>query len=188
MQSTDSYRKVAEIRVNKLAINLVAVPITVVLCAASIWLALALPHAKQNLPSASLWLLLFLFILVVVHEVLHAFAIVCWGKLSWRAMKFGVMWKALMPYCHCTILINLKVCRVQVLFPLYVTGLLTFLFLLAFPSLESGLACGVALSVCVGDVWLFIRLRKFPDAFFYKDDPKEIGGWILEATTPEHVS
>lgn len=48
--------------------------------------------------------LLFLFVMLLltaVHEGIHALTWAMFGKDYWKSIRFGVIWKALTPYCTC---------------------------------------------------------------------------------------
>lgn len=64
---------------------------------------------------------------------------------------------------------------IMMLSPLVVTGGLSIAALLAFPSDAVGAFTGAALAVCVGDVWMAVKLRKFPKDAVVHDCPTDIG-------------
>jgi hypothetical protein len=167
--------KVAEIRVNKLAANVVGSVLALALCLAGVVIAHLLPRysppAGWNVPA----LLGSIMVLLPIHEALHALGLVRFGGVSWRHIRFGIMWRALMPYCHCTIPVSLRAYRRMGSLPLLVTGLLSVSCLLIFPSDWLGLFAGVTLGSCIGDVWLLVRLRRFDGALLVQDSPTEIG-------------
>src|SRR6266850_1808671 len=103
--------KVAEVRVNKLAANVVGGLITVLLLIAGLGVAHVLPH---HLPPAPwhLWALLVSIILLVpIHEAIHALGALRFAKVSWHDIHFGFMWQALVPYCHCTVPMTVRAYR-----------------------------------------------------------------------------
>ena len=168
-------RKVAEVRVSKLAANLVALPVAGVIVGATVLLAWSLTGPLELRPSDAWQYLLFLVLATVVHELLHAWAIRRWGKVPAGAVKFGFHWKALMPYFHCRVPVRMAAYRAATLFPLRVTAPVSALALLAFPSLGVAAGGGVAIAACVGDVWTFAKLRRFDGNCLVVDHPSEIG-------------
>lgn len=48
-----------------------------------------------------LFLLVMLLLLTAVHEGIHALTWAMFGKDYWKSIRFGVIWKALTPYCTC---------------------------------------------------------------------------------------
>jgi hypothetical protein len=178
--------KIAEVRVNKIAANIVGTLLTILFCGAGVLFAHMLPHyvpfAEWHFPA----LLASLMILVPIHEALHALGLRVYGNVEWRDIKFGVMWRALMPYCHCTVSIPVGACRRMALLPLWVTGTATVAALLIFPTDAVGILAGVAVAACVGDVWVAMKLRRFADDLLVKDSPTEIGCDVF-STIPESV-
>ena len=168
--------QVTKVRVNKLMANIVCGLLTVLLCAGFIGLARLLPHYSSSVAAShALAALAAIVCLMVVHEALHALGMVRFGKVSWHDIRFGFMWRALMPYCHCAVPLSMHACRRMALLPLWVTGAVTLTFLLLFPSDWVGLITGITLASCVGDVWLVSKLRRFPDDWLVQDSPSEIG-------------
>ena len=174
-ESMEPAAKVTKVRVDKLAANIVGTLLTLVLCGMAILLAHLLPHYS---PPAEWHLYAFLgssLVLMPVHEALHAMGLIWFGGVSWRDIRFGVMWRALMPYCHCTVPITISAHRRMALLPLIVTGLVTITALLIYPTDWLGGFTGVTIGACVGDIWLVVKLRPFPGAFLVQDSPTEIG-------------
>jgi len=167
---------VTKVRVNKLAANLVAIVLTVLLCATFVASARWLPHfsspgAAWQTPAA----LVAVVLLIAVHEALHAVGMVQFGKISWRDIRFGIMWWALMPYCHCTVPLSIRAFRRMALLPLWITGGVTLAGLLVFPSDLLALVTGFTVAACVGDVWMVAKLRRFNADWLVADSPSEIG-------------
>lgn len=176
MQVTEINVSVTKVRVNKLAANLVATVLTVLLCVGFVAFARRLPHfsstgAAWQTPAA----LVAVVLLIVVHEALHAIGMVQFGRISWRDIRFGIMWWALMPYCHCTVPLSIRAFRRMALLPLCITGGVTFAGLLVFPSDWLALVTGFTVAACVGDVWIVARLRRFNEDWLVADSPSEIG-------------
>jgi hypothetical protein len=172
----DPASKVAEVRVSKLAANVVGTLLTLLFCGMAVLLAHLLPRYS---PPAG-WqgggaLLVSFLVLLPVHEALHAVGCICYAGVSWRDIRVGVMWSALTPYCHCTVPIPIRAYRRMGLLPLFVTGLITTSTLLIYPTDWFGLFTGVTVGACSGDVWLIVRLRRFKGRFLVLDSPSEIG-------------
>ena len=161
---------------SKLVANLIGGLLVVLLCAGFIELARLLPHYTSSVDAShALATLVTIVSLIVVHEALHAVGMVRFGKVSWHDIRFGFTWRALMPYCHCTVPLSIHAYRLMGLLPLWTTGAVTLALLLVFPSDWLGLITGVTLAACVGDVWLVAKLRRFPKDWLVQDSPSEIG-------------
>ena len=55
-------------------------------------------------------LLFFLLIIVgiILHELIHGAVWAIFVKEKFKAIKFGVLWKYLTPYCHCSVPLKVK--------------------------------------------------------------------------------
>lgn len=171
--------KIAEVRVSKLAANSVGVVATVAACAVGIALVRAHP---QHFPYAnwhSLPLLAALIVLIVAHEGVHALGLRLFAGVPWRQIKFGVMWQALMPYCHCPVPVPLVAYRRMALLPLWATLAAGVVAIVALPTDAVGALAGVLVAACVGDVWMVAKLRRFAGPVFVQDSPTEIGCDVL---------
>lgn len=138
-------------------------------------LPILLPHYRGPAPWHLPALLVGLIALIPVHEGLHALGLIWTTKLPPSSFRFGMMWKALTPYCHCKVPVNVRHYLIMGLFPLVVTGSISIAALLAFPSDALGTFTGAALAACVGDIWMAMTLRKFPKDAMVRDCPSDIG-------------
>ena len=182
-----SKTKIAEVRVNKLAVNIISTFLTILLCILGVLLAHLLPHYRAFAEWQAVALLICLILLLPVHEALHAVGLSIFAQVSWRDLKFGVMWRALMPYCHCTVPISVAAYRRMALLPLWITGGFSLVALLAFPTDCLGILLGVAVASCIGDVWMVSKLRPFAGDLFVQDSPSDIGCDVL-SSIPERVT
>lgn len=180
MEATE---KIGEVRVHKLWMNVAGALITLLLCAGLYVLAQALPHRAKSghWEGALFWGSL--IALIFVHEALHAAALMWFSNLPREVFKFGFNWKAITPYCHCRVPVPIKSYRLMGLFPLYVTGSISFGCLLLFPADWLAIITGITWGACIGDIWIVAALRRFPNDVLVKDHPTEIGCDIYAATT-----
>ncbi len=177
-----------EVRVGKLAANVVGLAGGIPVLAAFVLIAYVMPHSARPF-DADIWILLVLLLpLVVAHEALHGLAARLWAGLRLKEMKFGVHWKGLSPYCHYRAALTLKAYRRVTLFPLMITGFTSVLIMLVYPSLWSGLFAGTAVAICVGDVWLFLKLKSFDENLLVRDHPTETGCDLLQSAPPDSQS
>ena len=80
-----------------------------------------------------------------------------------------------MPYCFCKVPVKMRVFRIAVLLPLYVTGGLGVIALLIYPSILTAAIATLAISSSIGDIWVFIKARKFLPEHYASDHPSEVG-------------
>ncbi|MDB6029725.1 MAG: hypothetical protein JWM16_63 [Verrucomicrobiales bacterium] len=175
--------KLAEVRVSKLAANIVGTLLTILSCVIAVFVAHLLPHYMRFADWHGIAFLVSFLVLLPVHEVLHAAGLRIFAGVPLRHIKFGVMWRALMPYCHCTVPISVHAYRRMALLPLWITGSLSVAALLAFPADWLGVFAGFAVAACVGDVWMVIKLRSFADTLLVQDSPSEIGCDVFSTIT-----
>lgn len=164
---------------NKLAANIVGTVLTFLFCATGVALVHVLPNRARWSGWHQIVLLVSIIALLPLHEGLHALGLLWFAGVRRSDIRFGVMWRALMPYCACKVLIPVQAYRRMALLPLYVTGLATLGLLLLFPADWLGFLAGIAIAACVGDVWIVAKLRHFDDDLFALDSPSEIGCDVL---------
>lgn len=124
------------------------------------------------------WLMLALVVGIVVHELVHGLSWVLAGRLSWRDISFGVMWRYLAPYCHCSRPMRKFPYIVGALAPLVVLGVIPCVVAFLNGSL-AWLAFGIFLTVggC-GDILVVWQLRKEKGNVLIYDHPSEAGGYV----------
>ena len=125
-----------------------------------------------------------IFLLIIFHEALHAFAALLWGKVPWSSLHFGFTWQWFAFYCHCDKPLKVNTYRIFALFPLIVTTLIAGLILWLDPSIWALFFFGGTVAACAGDVLLFFRTRQVKNNKWIQDHPSEPGFYIL----PEAIS
>jgi len=116
----------------------------------------------------------------VVHELIHG---VTWARYcnnGWRSINFGIKWKALMPYCHCSEPLAVPQYRLGALMPFYVLGVLPLLISPFIPSFALALFGAFFISAAAGDLMVAWRLRKEKPTATIVDHPTEPGYLIYE--------
>lgn len=117
---------------------------------------------------------------IVVHELIHGLTWAFFAKAGWKSISFGVMWKMLTPYCHCSEPLKVKPYIWGALMPLIVLGVAPMLLGLI---IRSGwlLAYGaVFVSAAAGDILVAWKLRYEPRDHEVLDHPTEAGCIIYE--------
>ncbi|WP_018479646.1 DUF3267 domain-containing protein [Pontibacter roseus] len=115
----------------------------------------------------------------VVHELLHGFTWAIFCKNGLKSIRYGVHWKALTPYCHCTEVLPLKQYAMGGMMPGLVMGLLPALagivtghFLLFLFGLFFSMAAA-------GDLLILWMLRHQRTTDLVQDHPEKIGCYVL---------
>ena len=116
---------------------------------------------------------------VLLHEAMHAFGWMVFGRLPANAMKFGLELKTLTPYAHCKIPMRASAYRAGVVLPAVVLGILPAVagvimhegVLTLFGALFLGAACGDLLCL-----WMMRGVRR--DSLV-RDHPTRAGCLIV---------
>ena len=136
------YRKtdltIGVVKANLLAL-IVMLPFAVLSGAVVLSRVSFLSMAELMSPFDFLLFLLAMLLLTAVHEGIHALTCAMFAKDHWKSIRFGVIWKALTPYCTCLRPVN----RGQ-----YILGA-------AMPTLVLGIGLTAA-AVLTGVFWVFI--------------------------------
>lgn len=112
---------------------------------------------------------------VILHELLHGITWACFTKHGFRSIRFGVIWKALTPYCHCKEPLPVNPYRWGVVMPGLVLGFLPLLY--AFITGNVGIFLfGFIFTVAAGgDFIMLYLLRKEHPTTLIEDHPDKIG-------------
>jgi len=136
------YRKtdltIGVVKANLLAL-IVMLPFAVLSGAVVLSRVSFLSMAELMSPFDFLLFLLAMLLLTAVHEGIHALTCAMFAKDHWKSIRFGVIWKALTPYCTCLRPVN----RGQ-----YILGA-------AMPTLVLGIGLTAAAAL-TGIFWVFI--------------------------------
>ena len=121
---------------------------------------------------------------IVLHEGVHALGYRWFGGVPWRSIRFGVMWKALMPYAHAAEPMRASGYRVAVVLPGLVTGLLPLAAGLAAGSPLLTAAGGMLLGAAAGDWVVLWAIRGVQGTALVQDHPSEVGAEVLDEGRP----
>ena len=168
-------------------VNLLSIPLTLGLLALALGVHLLI-WGLPDLTSLDLIfdLRIFLPLLVggiLLHEGLHALGWKLASGLPWRAFKFGMIWKALMPFAHCKEPMNARAYRVGAFLPGLLTGLLP---LLAgwIPGALGGTLLGALFSIAASGDWLVLwAIRSIPPQAQVLDHPNLPGCQVIEVSS-----
>lgn len=140
---------------------------------------------ELRFPGIDIWKFLgCICLIIILHEALHAFVALLWGRVPWSSIHFGVNWRSLMFYCHCDKLLKVNTFRILVLFPLIITTPIAGLILWLDPSIWSLLLFSLTIAFCSGDVLMFFKVRQVENDKWIQDHPSEPGFYILPDAIP----
>jgi hypothetical protein len=123
-----------------------------------------------------IWMLLVVLIAsIVVHEALHGLTWYFLGGRPRPVIKYGVNWKALMPYAHATTPMSARAYRLGALAPGLLMGIVpAAVALLAGHAATAGWAA-LFLAFAVGDFMVIYTLRGVPPTTLVRDHPSRVG-------------
>ena len=118
---------------------------------------------------------------IVVHEVIHGVTWKIAAKKPYSAITFGVQWKTLTPYAHCSETMAARPYRIGAVMPLLLLGVLPSL--LAIIGGQGGMmAFGLFFTFAAGgDMLILWLLRDVPGDALVEDHPVRAGCYVLPA-------
>ena len=133
-----------------------------------------------NEAASKTWLILVFIILgAVLHELIHGLFWSFFLKRGFRAIKFGISWKLLTPYCHSKEPMKMKNYRLGALMPCVILGLIPATVSLFIGHLGT-LTFGVFFTIAAGgDILMIWLLRNEKKDVLVQDHPDKIGCLIL---------
>jgi hypothetical protein len=128
-----------------------------------------------------LFLILFIILGAIVHELLHALAWIITTGRGFRSIRFGFKWQYLTPYCHSAEAMKVWQYTVGALTPLIVMGLFPACWAL-FTGAPLLMFFGIFFTWAAGgDIQAVWMLRKFNRHQTVYDHPEELGFIIKES-------
>ncbi len=119
------------------------------------------------------------------HELIHGITWSMFTKQGMKSMKFGVLWKALMPYCHCKEPLSVKGYMIGAVMPAVILGFTPSILaiILGNPTL---MVFGVIFTLTAGgDFMMLDILRKEPKENLVLDHPSKVGCYIYRPLNGE---
>jgi hypothetical protein len=115
---------------------------------------------------------------IIFHELIHALTWKIASGHSWNTMKFGVIWKQLTPFAHCTQPMEARAYRIGAAMPGIVLGLLP-LILSLFAANSIVFWFGVIFTTAAsGDLGVIYRLRSVAGDSLVQDHPSQPGCFV----------
>ena len=116
-----------------------------------------------------------LIVLVIVHEGVHAIAWKTSSGLPWSQFSFGIDKKSLSPYCHANAPMDVRAYRIGGAAPLLLVGIVPLIYAILAASSMWALLSAVMISAAVGDIFVLWSLRNVPDGALCLDHPSQAG-------------
>jgi hypothetical protein len=138
-------------------------------------LLFAMLHPFQWSGAFNLQTILYLIVLVIAHEGIHAIAWKVASGLPWSQFSFGIDKKSLSPYCHADAPMDVRAYRIGGAAPLILVGILPFLLSLLNGDSMLAFLSAVMISAAVGDIFVLWTLRNVRDGSLCLDHPSQAG-------------
>ena len=123
---------------------------------------------------------IFMFVGIVVHELIHGLTWACFAKSGWKSINFGVIWKMLTPYCHCNEPMSIPHYMLGAMMPCIVLGIIPSLVALFTGDLILLLLGIFFIAAAAGDIWMTWLLTKENPKSQVLDHPSEAGFYVLD--------
>lgn len=116
---------------------------------------------------------------IVLHELIHGITWALFAKKGFKSIRFGVLWKLLTPYCHCTEPLKIKH---------YLLGAVTPAIFLGFVPGIAGIAVGnypvtlfgiFFIVAAIGDFMIVHLLKNEKTNDYAQDHPSEAGCFVF---------
>lgn len=117
---------------------------------------------------------------IVVHELIHGITWAIFANKGFKSISFGVMWKALAPYCHCDEPLLVRHYAIGAAMPLIVLGFIPAIISFCTGSLTVLFFAVIFSSAAIGDIMVLWKIRKEPNCNMVLDHPTEAGYLVYE--------
>ena len=124
-----------------------------------------------------------IFLLTVVHELVHGITWAAFTRDHFKDIAFGFMAQYLTPYCACKVPLGRKAYIMGALMPLITLGIIPFVISLITGSFPLLIISIIMILAAGGDVMIVLNVLKYKsDAkdIVYIDHPTQAGGVIFE--------
>jgi len=124
---------------------------------------------------------------IVLHEVIHALSWMFFGRKSSGSIRFGVQWKTLTPFAHCTEPMEARAYRRGAAMPALLLGVLPAAVGLVAGNGAWAIYGAIFLVAAVGDFIVLWVLRRVPGRVLVEDHPTRAGCYVYDVT-PDCIS
>lgn len=125
-------------------------------------------------------IMLIMIVGIVVHELIHGITWAMYCQNGWRSIRFGVIWKALTPYCHCQEAMPNKHYLKAILMPGLVLGFLPALLAIVIGNSGMMIYGWFFTGAAAGDILMARMLFQENPNVLVKDMDDEAGFWIYD--------
>jgi hypothetical protein len=119
-----------------------------------------------------------LIILILAHEFIHAIVCAFYCVNKWKSIRFGIL-GYILPYCHCSELLNITHYRLVAIAPLIILGIIPYLLSLLIGNLII-VSCSLYIIIgASGDLLIIRLLRKGKKEVLVHDHPTAVGSLVF---------
>lgn len=122
---------------------------------------------------------------VIAHELIHGLTWAFFAKSGFKSIKFGVFWRMLSPYCHCSEPLKLNNYKIGILMPTFIVALIPGIISIILGNPDLLTFSAFMLVVSSGDFLIYHLLRNESKDAYFLDHPIECGGILLK---PKHLN
>jgi len=117
---------------------------------------------------------------ILIHELIHGITFSFFAKTGFKAIKFGVIWKMLTPYCHCKEPLLVKNYIIGGIMPAFILGFLPFIYSLLFGNVFWLIFAIFFTVAAFGDFYIIYLLRNENKNSMVLDHPSEVGCFVFK--------
>lgn len=135
-------------------------------------------YLSKNAVNYSFFLVFIMLLGIILHELIHGITFSLFAKSGFKAIKFGVLWKMLTPYCHCKEPLLIKHYIIGAIMPTVILGLIPFLYSIIFGNIFFLIFAVFFIIAAFGDFYIIFSLRNEDKNNMVFDHPSEVGCFI----------
>lgn len=125
--------------------------------------------------------IIYIAIIIVIHEGLHALGFIILAKAPRDKVKFGFHKQYFTPYCACNDCLITKFGYIStLLLPSVILGIVTVIFLFFTNNIFWSIICGWVVASGSGDYYMAYLVSRYESHVKFMDHPKEPGFFVLE--------
>lgn len=115
---------------------------------------------------------------IVLHELIHGIVWACCAKKGFKSIRFGVLWKLVTPYCHCSEPLKVKHYMLGAIMPAIILGLLPAIIAIVIGNLLLLIFAVFFTMAAIGDFMIINLIRKEEMNTLVLDHPSEAGCYV----------
>ncbi len=110
-------------------------------------------------------------VIIPVHEGLHALSAIIFGRISPKKIKFGMVAKQMMFYCHCDGSMEIYKYRIMLITPFIIVGIIPLIITTIFCNPLMPFLFSMSISGCAGDIVMFFSTFRYDKNQLVEDHP-----------------